>query len=256
MKDTFKKTYKILSYDLDSKGQLNPVRMIEYFNDTAGSHSESVGYSLESLFRRGYAWILLSWNIMVNQFPRLEENIIIETWISQMKRCFVNREFTLKNRMNRILIRASSRWIFYHTDKKRPARVFPELADGWIINAEKACPLPLITPVFLKQPIYDYKEITHTVQEKDIDILGHVHNSKYIDWMIRIKPDTLYRQYQLKHLQVLYHHEIKYPGEIIIRQQLRSPQKDDKQLVYDILYNPNKQNISTEIATQWAYDTG
>jgi acyl-ACP thioesterase len=169
MKDRFRKTFEVHLYDLSSHKQLNPVKMVDCFNDAAGSHSESVGYSVESIFKKGYAWILLSWNIRVEEIPQLREKVLIETWISQIKRCFVNREFIMMNNLNQILIRASSRWIFYHIHKKRPAKIFSELSNQWTINSEEACHPSIMTSVFLKQPIYGNREKTFLVQEKDID---------------------------------------------------------------------------------------
>ena len=62
---------------------------------------------------------------------------------------------------------------------------------------------------------------------------------------------TILEKYTLKHFQVTYHHETKYPGEVIIQQQFIRLRNNNKQLVYDIVFNKNEQRISAEIATKW-----
>lgn len=67
------------------------------------------------------------------------------------------------------------------------------------------------------------------------------------------KPGTIQQQYILKHLQILYQHEIKYPGEVIIKQQIMSSKNNYEQLIYDLIWDKNEKTISTEIATQWEH---
>jgi medium-chain acyl-[acyl-carrier-protein] hydrolase len=253
MEQSFKKTFEVHLYETKHNQQLNPVKLIDYLNDTAGSHSESLGYSLESLYKKEYSWILLSWNIGIDQLPQLREKIDIETWISQTKRCFAYREFLIRNNQNKIIVRASSQWIFYNINKKKPAKIFSEFSNLWTVNPEKACNQSIIGSSLLKQTEYQNTENTFIIQQKDIDILDHVHNSKYIDWVIEIKPGTIQQQYILKHLQILYHHEIKYPGEVIIKQQIMSSKNNYEQLIYDLIWDKNEKRISTEVATQWEH---
>ncbi|MBP8717829.1 MAG: hypothetical protein KBI07_01885 [Candidatus Atribacteria bacterium] len=251
MKESFKKNLVIPLPETSDNHRLEPVKLIDYLNNTAGYHSDSIGYSFDSLWKRGYCWILLSWNISIDQLPGLGEKIQIETWVSRIERCFAYREFLVRNHKKQITVRASSRWIFYNINKKRPAKIQPVFFDHWKINTEKACPFSLLKSSLLKKPAYQNKENTFIIQQEDIDILGHVHNSKYLDWVMRSKPEAILKQYDLTYLQILYHHEITYPGEIIIKQNIMSPEDDSEQVIYDQIWDKNRLQISTEIVTQW-----
>lgn len=251
MKQNFKKTYSVLLDKLNNGKQLSPVNLIDYLSNTAGSHSESLGFSLESLYKKGYSWILLSWNIKIEQLPVIEEKFQIETWISKSKRCFAYREFLVRNSQSKIIINASSRWVFYNIKKRKPAKIFPEFSAYWTINPEKSCNKFILDTPLIKQSVNNKTEHNLIVQKEDIDILNHVHNSKYIDWVLKIKPKAIHEKYMLKHLQANYHHETKYPGEVIIRQQFMKLRKNNRQLGYDEVFNKNEQRISAEIATEW-----
>jgi len=253
MKQIFQEKYEIHPQKIQHNQRLSLVRLIDYLNETAGNHSKSFGYPLKSLFEQGYSWILLCWNVEINELPLLSEQIHIETWISQTKRCFAYREFIIKNKHNHIMAKASSRWIFYNINKKKPAKIFPEFSNQEIIKPEKACNQSILDSANLKKP--PSKNITNhfIIQKNDIDILDHVHNSKYIEWILDVKPEEIKLQYQLNQLQVLYHHEIKYPGEVMIKQKIFPFKKNEENLIYDAIWDKAYQRLSSEIATKWQH---
>jgi len=251
MKQIFQEKYEIHPQEIQHNQRLSLVRLIDYLNETAGNHSKSFGYPLKSLFEQGYSWILLNWNIQINELPLLREQIHIETWISQTKRCFAYREFIIKNKYNHVMAKASSQWIFYHINKKKPAKIFSEFSNQEIIKPEKACHQSILDSAILNQP--SSRNITNNfiIQKEDIDILEHVHNSKYIDWILNVKPEEIKLQYQLNQLQILYHHEIKYPGEVMIKQKIPPFKKNEENLIYDAIWDKENQRLSSEIATKW-----
>ncbi len=253
MKQIFQEKYEIHPQDIQHNQRLGLVRLIDYLNETAGNHSKSFGYPLKSLFEQGYSWILLYWNIEINELPLLREQINIDTWISQTKRCFAYREFIIKNKHNHIIAKASSQWIFYNINKKKPAKIFPVFSKQEIIKPEKACEQSILDSAILKKTASKNTTNNFIIQKNDIDILDHVHNSKYIDWILNVKPEEIKLQYQLNQLQVLYHHEIKYPGEVMIKQKTFPFKKNEKLLIYDAIWDKKNQRLSSEIATKWKY---
>ena len=251
MKQIFEKTFEVHDNEVLSNRLLNPVKLVDYMNEIAGYHSESAGYSMATLFRKGYSWIVLSWNIGINRLPELGDTIKIETWISEIKRCFAYREYLVKNEQGEILSKASSRWIFYNISKQRPERIPLQLAANWQLKPVTASPVSIMDSEILKGSNFINKEKNFAVQKQDIDILDHVHNSKYIDWVMGSKPEFIKEDYSLKHLQVFYEHEIKYPAEIIIRQKIFSQLNKRQYLIKDEICDREKGIIFSEVVTQW-----
>lgn len=251
MKKIFKKNYEIHSYDVMRNQLLSPVRLVDYLNDIAGNHSESLGYSMRNLFEKEISWIVLSWNLTINRLPYLRSKINIETWVSQVKRSFAYREFLLKDENNEIFCKASSLWLFYHITKRRPVKIPSDLVNLWILNSDTSCPDSIIESDIFKGLDFDYNESDYAVEKQDIDVLDHVHNSRYIGWIIDSKQDSVKKDYSLKHLQVSYHHEVKYPENITVKQKIFY-QKDKRDLfILDQIWNKSKETISSEIATYW-----
>jgi medium-chain acyl-[acyl-carrier-protein] hydrolase len=253
MKQIFQEKHEIHSRDTQHNKQLSLVRLIDYLNEAAGNHSKSFGYPLKSLFKDGYSWILLSWNIKINKLPRLKEQINIETWISQAKRCFAYREFIIKDNHENIMAKASSQWIFYNIKMKKPARILPEFSNKEIIKPDKVCDQSILNDTITKQPFSKSTKKHFLIQKKDIDILNHVHNSKYIDWVLKAKPEDVKLQYKLRQLEIFYHHEIKYPGEVMIKQKIFPLTKNGELFIYDAIWDIEKNRLSSEIATKWQY---
>lgn len=251
MKQIFQKNYEIHSYEVLKDQRLNPVRLVDYLNDIAGHHSESLGYSMKTFFEKECSWIVLSWNLSLERLPYLRSNILIETWVSQVKRSFAYREFLLKDGNNEIFCKASSLWLFYHITKRRPVKIPSELVNLWTLNREISCPESIIESGLFQGEDFLYEETDYTIEKQDIDILEHVHNSRYIDWIINSKPDNVKKEYSLKHLQVLYHHEIIYPEKITVRQKIFSHENKKGLFIFDQIWNNDKQTVSSEIATYW-----
>lgn len=253
MNHSYTKNVEVRLLETNHDQELNIVCLVDHLNDVGGSHLESLGYSLESLFKKGYAWILLSWNIHIDKLPPLKEKIQIKTWVSKINRYFVYREFLMVDHTNQVIVQVSSQWLFYYIFKRKPVKIFPDLSNKLTIDSDNAYLLPIIDSSISRRPVYLNSEKRISVQPKDIDILGHVHNSKYIEWVMELKPERVKQQYKLQNLQVQYHHEVKYPGEIIIKQYLTTSEIDDQQLIYDKIWNKNDQKISAEVTTQWKY---
>ena len=251
MKQVFEKTYKINSDEVLINQQLNPVKLIDYLNDIAGYHSESAGYSMVNLFRKGYSWIVLSWNIAIDRMPHSGDTIKIETWISEIKRCFAYREFSIKNEQDEVLCSASSRWVFYNLNRQRLERIPLKLAEHWPVKSIASAPESILDSELLKDSCYEIEEKTYTVQRSDIDILNHAHNSRYIAWIMEGKPENIKEGYSLKHLHIFYHHEIKFPSEIIVQQKIFSQLNKRQYLIKDEICDRGKEIMFSEVVTQW-----
>lgn len=248
---SFQKTFEVHSYEAFRDGQLRPSKLIDYLNDTGENHSETLGYSMENILQQGFSWIVLSWNIAIKKWPQLRDIITIETWVSKAKRCFAYRDFLLKNNRNEPITRASSRWIFYNLTKNRSERIPRDLINLWPINGKETCSDTIQDSAILQQADYRSFETYYQVQKEDIDVLGHVHNTRYVYWSMDNKPEPIKKEYILKHMQVTYHHEIKYPGNIVIKQKV-FPLPDKKNLlIHDQIIADDKYKVSAEIVTKW-----
>ena len=75
----YKFSSRIRYSEVDSKGILSLESLLDYFQDCSTFHSEDVGVGLGYLKERHLAWVLSAWQIVVDRYPRLCEEVRIGT---------------------------------------------------------------------------------------------------------------------------------------------------------------------------------
>ena len=63
--------------ETDSEGYLTLDALLNYFQDCSTFHSEDVGLGIGYMKEIGQVWVLSSWQIVVNRYPKLGEKVKI-----------------------------------------------------------------------------------------------------------------------------------------------------------------------------------
>ena len=61
-------------------GRLSLGAVVDYFQDTATFQGEHLGIGVSYLKKQHIAWILTSWQIITDHFPKLAEPVTVRTW--------------------------------------------------------------------------------------------------------------------------------------------------------------------------------
>ena len=97
-----------------------------YYQDCCTFQSEEIGQGMEVLEERQRAWVLSSWQIVVNRYPGLGETIVASTAPYGFKGFLGMRNFTLKTEDGELLSYANSIWTNIDTETGLPARLTDE----------------------------------------------------------------------------------------------------------------------------------
>ena len=54
--------------------------ILNYFQDSSTFHSEDIGNGMEVVESLKRVWVLSSWQIVVNEYPKIGEKIKLGTW--------------------------------------------------------------------------------------------------------------------------------------------------------------------------------
>ncbi len=173
--------------ETDIDGRLSLTGIINYLQDCSTFQSEDIGKGLEYLRRRGCAWWLASWQIVIDRFPELGEEIAIGTWPYDFKGCYGYRSFFIRDREGRYPVRASSVWFYYDLNAGRPVRVDADVIAGY---GDLKPPLPMeIAPRKIPVP-KEYEEGEPvTVGKHHLDTNRHVNNAQYVEIARELLPD-------------------------------------------------------------------
>ena len=103
-------------------GNLTLESLLDYFQDSSTFHSEDIGLGVEYLQERHLAWVLSSWQIVVERYPHLCENVIIGTFPYDFKGFLGYRNFLMETEDGERLACANSIWTLMDMEKMIPAR--------------------------------------------------------------------------------------------------------------------------------------
>ena len=150
-------------------------QIVNYFQNCTSLHSESLGAGID--FYKKWAWILASWQIIIEEYPRITDSLITSTWAHSFKEITAARNFTLKDESGKMLAYANSIWTFIDTETGHPIKVTKEEAKTYGIEE----PMDMdYAPRKIRLP----KELTTIdtipVRHFQIDTHGHMNNSQYV----------------------------------------------------------------------------
>ncbi len=244
----FSKEFNIHYYEVDSSQYATIPSILNYLQDTAISHSASVGLGISELLSVGTCWVLSRWSLIIDKYPIINERITIETWPWRMERFYAWRDFLIKNSNGEVIVKASSQWIYIDIAKRRPIRIPSEYSLTYVLEENiKSIENPFSE---LDIPAIINDSSVFGVRRSDIDTNNHVNNTKYLEWLLEAIPARIYDNYRLKSLEIVYKKETMYGGSICSGYSILSEKNTEAELTHAILDNDSK----TELAiakTSW-----
>lgn len=212
----YKQNFKIGLKDIGKNNEVNNRAILEYLEDIACYHSDSLGYGIGTSDKTQILWLLLDWKVKVIKRPKYGQTLNIHTW----SRCFVKfyayRDFEIYDEQNNLCIIASSKWLLLNKQTKKIAKIEPELGNKYESEPEKS--------VFQEKEIEkikapeEYKSsIIYQTKRKDIDVIGHMHNIYYLDLAYEALPLEIYEKRPFDEIRIMYKKEIKLGDTVICK---------------------------------------
>lgn len=193
---------------VDNKATISSI--INYFQDCTSENSELLGVGVAYLRAKNRAWVLNSWQVVVNRYPECSEEIEISTWATGFKGVFGPRNFCMKTKAGEVLAYANTLWVFVDTESGRPVR--PDEEDIAFYNVEP--PLEM-EKVSRKINLPEIAEVVDTfpVRKYHIDTNNHMNNSQYIQLAAEVLPED----FQVTKLRAEYKKAAVYGDKIVLK---------------------------------------
>ena len=139
--------------------------------------SEELGAGMEQLSKRNHTWVLNFWQIVIDRYPKMGENMTIATQACGCEKMFGFRNFMLMDEKGDYIAKANSIWTLIDQEKGRPIIVSQEEADLYG-NAE---PIEMdYAPRKISVPEGGEIRDSFVVQEYHLDTNHHVNNGQYV----------------------------------------------------------------------------
>ena len=151
--------------------------ILNYFQDSSPFHSEDIGNGMEVVESLQRVWVLSSWQIVVNEYPKIGEHIKLGTWPYDFNRFLGGRNFIMYGDDGRVLAYANSLWTYLNSENGRPARVDDRILELYTLEpkydmdyADRKIALPEEMAAQNAFPV----EVYH------LDTNHHVNNGQYV----------------------------------------------------------------------------
>lgn len=212
----YQEKFKIGLKDVSKGNVVNNKAILEYLEDIASYHSDSVGYGVNTSDVTHLTWLLLDWKVKVIKRPQYGQTLDIRTWSRYIIKCYAYRDFEIYDENQELCVIASSKWLLVNNQTGKITKVEPEVADKYESEAEKS--------VFqereiekIKMPTNYKNSIIYQTKRKDIDIIGHMHNLYYLDLAYEALPEDIYAQRPFDEIRIMYKKEIKLGDTVVCK---------------------------------------
>lgn len=178
-------------------GRLTLESLLDYFQDASTFHSEDLGLGVDYLKKKNMVWVLSSWQIVVERYPRLCENVIIGTAPYEFKGFVGYRNFWMETEAGERLAYANSIWSLMDTVKMKPAKPPVEMLEGYRLT-EKLQMDYAPRKIAVSDNGQEQEEIL--VRPHHLDTNGHVNNGQHV----RIAMDYIPTDFQIRQMRAEY----------------------------------------------------
>lgn len=195
--------------DFTGKWRLSAI--LEAMQEAAGDHAEILHCGWTQLYPQNIAWILNRSQVEMDRYPGVGEYVTVKTFPMPNRRMFFPRYFLFEDENGGLYGKASTVWALLNLKERRmapPDIVLPCIPD----NSDLTPPLPL--PGVVDTLTGPETVSTYSPVYTDLDVNGHVNNTKYADWACNLLGVDVLRENDVSSLTVNYQAELR-PGQEI-----------------------------------------
>ena len=168
-------------------GRLTLPGVLNYFQDCCTFHAESIGLGGNVLKDRDRAWVLSSWQVVVEEYPVLGTEIRIRTAPYAFKGFMGMRNFVMETTDGKKLAWANTNWTYLTISTGIPTRLTPADTDGYVLSEKLEMDY---APRKIKLPEDMISQDSFAVQKHHLDTNHHVNNCQYVQMAMDYLPEN------------------------------------------------------------------
>lgn len=209
MLKTYSQEIRIASYQTDLCARLKPSAILEIMQELAGVHAELLDVGRTRLSPMNLAWVLTRVEVRMERYPVSGELITVETFPMPNRRVFFPRYFIFRDAQGQQIGCAGSLWVVLDITTRKmgnPAEIAAMMPDNRDLTA------PMGMPATVEDIPGDALEAQRLPVYTDLDMNGHVNNTRYLDWCCNALGINVMRSHIMNSFSVNYNQEI-LPGQ-------------------------------------------
>ena len=202
MEPVYRQQFHIDPVAVDRFGRLKPAMLLMYAQEVAGHHSDLLSFTYDALASKGLFWAVIRNRVQITRLPKENETITIETWPMPTTRTAYPRSTVAYDAQGQELFRSVSLWVLMDANTRTmilPGKSGVEL-EGTLRGNELASPRSLAL-----RPMENSR--SRSVCFTDLDVNGHMNNTRYLDWIMDLLPSDFHRNHPVKDFTLCYMNE-------------------------------------------------
>lgn len=214
-KSIWEEQSEVHTYETDFLGTWKPAAFFRAMEEATVHHSAHLHVDYFTLQQFGLAWVLARSKIRFEQFPSAGTRLQVKTWPKGWsQKIFGMRDYTIQTENGQLCALATTAWLLIDTGTRRfvkPEQLPQALPDNegrfaMDENLEKLVHPPEMNVMGNFQAHYS-----------SLDLMGHVNNAQYIDWIFDCLPVDMMRHQKPQWLQINYNNEVKPDENLVIK---------------------------------------
>ena len=221
MVNTYDETFTLRPRDCDLNEKWRPSAILETMQDAAGTHSKLLGCGRDELVRRNIVWVLSRLELHMDRYPSVGEQVTVHTFPTPTRICFFPRYYIFTDAHGEMIGKAGSLWLLLDLNTRR---MLPPGDVAKLIPENKDLSVPMNLPATVgnlqgEEFISEYRPVY-----TDLDVNGHVNNTRYADWLCNTLGIDLMKEYEPEHIIFNYNHEVLPEHVVTLRRILKGPE--------------------------------
>jgi acyl-ACP thioesterase len=205
--------YVVNWYEADYHGTAKVSAIFNFLQEAAWRQATKLGVGFDDLNEKGLLWVIVTFHLKMDQFPKWTEKIRVTTWPRGVRQFFALRDFVITSGSGEKIGEATSAWMVLDMERRRPQKV-DFVAEK--VNYPPGEELLTMEAPLIRQPSGLQEKQVHTVPYNEIDFNGHVNNTHYIEWCLDAYPLEFHDKHRIDSVLVNYIAEAHYKDEIRI----------------------------------------
>ncbi|GGE38197.1 acyl-ACP thioesterase domain-containing protein [Streptococcus himalayensis] len=194
----------------DVNGNIKIPQLILLSLQVSEMQSESLGISDQDLLEKHQlVWIVTDYEMILHRLPAFGDEIRIETEALSYNRLFCYRRFTIFDRDGEVLVEMLASFVMMNRETRKVQPVDGDLLAPYQSSFDKKV---IRGPKYPATEMLEQKEFQ--IRFYDLDMNGHVNNSKYLDWIFEALGVAFLTSHVPRKINLKYVKEVRSDGTI------------------------------------------
>ena len=202
----FSKTFYLAAGECNPQGEMPLTLLMTRIIEVATLHANSWGVGYERLIRDNQAWVLSRVAIEMTEYPKVNTNYKLTTWIEDYNRHFSQRNMRLDDENGKPLGYVRTIWMVIDMNTRSSVDI-EKL--GYIRDNVSDIPCP-IEPMSRLHPIEQGHAVDYTFGYMDCDFNRHVNTVRYLSHLMNMFDMECYDHYFIRRMEISFIKETRY----------------------------------------------